>query len=290
MKYLVILLVFSPILTFAQATRFIYEYKFRADSTQTDSLKTEWMYLDINKGGSKYYSKGAFERDSLLYENVRKQMASGMRSVSISRQSGGDDVDYKVEKTHPDYKTHLITNVGNDSYRVLEDRKLNWTISADKKQLGEFKVQKATTDFGGRKWTAWFTTELPFQEGPYKFQGLPGMIVEVSDTTGSHRMELKGVKKITETKQEELDTKGKDIPLLGRKPIEVSRQQYVKLKKQYENDPVQGMREMLNRPNSTVKINMNGTEISDPKEILKTMEKVAKDEIARNNNQIELLP
>ena len=116
------------------------------------------------------------------------------------------------------------------------------------------------------------------------------MIVEVSDTTGSHRMELKGVKKITETKQEELDTKGKDIPLLGRKPIEVSRQQYVKLKKQYENDPVQGMREMLNRPNSTVKINMNGTEISDPKEILKTMEKVAKDEIARNNNQIELLP
>ncbi len=50
------------------------------------------------------------------------------------------------------------------------------------------------------------------------------------------------------------------------------------------------MRELLARPNSKVKINMNGKEISDPAEILRMMERNAREEIARNNNKIELEP
>ena len=45
---------------------------------------------------------------------------------------------------------------------------------------------KAVTEFAGRKWTAWFTEELPFQDGPYKFRGLPGLIVKLEDATQSH--------------------------------------------------------------------------------------------------------
>ena len=70
----------------------------------------------------------------------------------------------------------------------------------------------------------------------------------------------------------------------------MNRQQYVKQLKQYENDPVQGMRELLNRPNSKVKIDVNGKEISEPKDILREMEKNAKEEMKRNNNKIELKP
>ncbi len=290
MKNLALFFLFASVMTSAQVNRFIYEYKFRADSTKTDSLKTEWMYLDIDKSGSRYYSKLAFDADSIMNADLNKQLAAGMGNISISRQNYGNAVSYKVEKSHPSYKTVLITEIGNQSYRVTEDRPLGWKISSENKQVGEFKAQKATTQFAGRLWTAWFTSDIPFQDGPYKFHGLPGLIVEVSDATGSHRMELKGVKKIAEAKQEALDTKGKDIPLIGRKAIEVSRAQYVKLLKQYENDPVQGMRELLNRPNSTVKINMNGTEFSDPKDILKVMEKSARERMAANNNKLELQP
>ncbi|MBW8362554.1 MAG: GLPGLI family protein [Kaistella sp.] len=290
MKKIAIFFVLFSLLFSAQNSRVIYEYRFRPDSTKTDSLKKEWMYLDIHENGSKYYSKSAFESDSIINESIKKQMASGMRSISVSRQRDGGEVDYEVEKTYPDYKTFLVTDIGNDSYKVLEDRKPVWRILPEKKQLGEFEVQKAATNFAGRNWTAWFTTDVPVQDGPYKFSGLPGLIVEISDETGSHRMELKGIKKIPETKQEKLDTKGQDIPLLSKKPIEVNRQQYVKLLKQHENDPVQGMREMLNRPNSKVKININGKEISEPKDILREMEKSAREEMARNNNRIELKP
>ena len=274
----------------AQNNRVIYEYKYASDSTKIDSLKTEWMYLDINKTGSKYYSKSAFESDSIINESIKKQMASGMKSISVSRNRQGGEVSYEVEKTYPDYKISLITNIGNDTYKVSEDRPINWTISTEKKKIGEFQTQKATTHFAGRNWIAWFTTDVPIQDGPYKFSGLPGLIVEIADEKNSHKIELKGLKKITETVQEEANTQGKDIPFLKKKPIDVNRAKYLKIVAQYENDPVQGMREVLGRPNSKVMININGKEISDPKDILRELEKNAREEMKKNNNKIELVP
>ena len=91
-------------------------------------------------------------------------------------------------------------------------------------------------------------------------------------------------------KTEELNTHGKDIPFPKKKPIDVKRQQYVKQLKQFENDPVQGMRELLSRANSKVKINVGGKEISDSAEILRAMEENAKEEMSRNNNKIEKIP
>ena len=112
----------------AQNNRVIYEYKFRPDSRKVDSLKTEWMYLDISKKGSKYYSKSTFESDSIVNESIKKQMAAGMKSISVSRNQKGGEINYEVEKSYPEYKTSLTARVGSDSYKVLEDRKLDWKI------------------------------------------------------------------------------------------------------------------------------------------------------------------
>ena len=57
MKKISLLFLLLGILISAQNNRVIYEYTFRPDSTKIDSLEKEWMYLDINKNGSKFYSK-----------------------------------------------------------------------------------------------------------------------------------------------------------------------------------------------------------------------------------------
>lgn len=282
-----LLLLFSVMLS-AQNNRMIYEYHFRPDSTKMDSLKTEWMYLDISEKGSKYYSKNAFESDSIVRESIKKQMASGSRNVQLSRQRSGGEVSYEIEKVYPSFETFLTTSIDHDWFKVKDERKLQWQVGTEKKKIGEFEAQKATTKFAGRTWTAWFTTEVPVQDGPYKFSGLPGLIVAVEDATGSHKMELKGIKKLTAKAEEDLNLQGKEIPMLRKKPLEVTRDQYQKRLKQYRNDPVQGMREMLSRPNSTVKINIGGKEISDSKEILRVMEENLKQQMAQNNNHIEL--
>jgi GLPGLI family protein len=212
-----------------------------------------------------------------------------MRNISVSRENAGGKINYEVEKTYPEYKITLTSSVGNNTYNVLEDRKIDWKIYPEKMKIGEFNSQKATASFAGRKWTAWFTTDVPVFDGPYKFYGLPGLIVQISDETGSHKMELKGIKKLTEIQQEE-NTQVMDIPFTKKKPIEVNRQQYIKQLKQYENDPVQGMREIMGQPNSKIKVNINGQEFTDPKEVLRVLEQNARKEISENNNKIELNP
>lgn len=65
---------------------------------------------------------------------------------------------------------------------VLEQTgSVNWEISDEFKKIGSFSVQKATSTFRGRNYTAWFTTEIPIPIGPWKFHGLPGLILEVQD-------------------------------------------------------------------------------------------------------------
>ena len=80
---------------------------------------------------------------------------------------------------------------------------------------------------------------------------------------------------------------GKDIPFTKKKPIDVNWQRYLK---QFENDSVQGMCELLFRANCKVKFNVGGKEISDSAEILRAMEQNAKEEMSRNNNKIEKIP
>src|SRR5690606_34206944 len=51
-------------------------------------------------------------------------------------------------------------------------------------------------DSGGRIYTAWFTQDIPINEGPYKFYGLPGMILKIEDTEKLFQFEAIGLEKL----------------------------------------------------------------------------------------------
>lgn len=56
-----------------------------------------------------------------------------------------------------------------------------WKLIDETKPIGNFSCQKAETHFRGRKYTAWYTRSIPLPYGPWKFHGLPGLILEVTD-------------------------------------------------------------------------------------------------------------
>ena len=65
-----------------------------------------------------------------------------------------------------------------------DDFNWDWKITNKTKKIGNFLCYKATTNFRGRKYTAWFTKQVPVSFGPWKFNGLPGLILEITDSKG----------------------------------------------------------------------------------------------------------
>ncbi len=273
-KVLLHLFLFLGILTFAQNKRFIYEYKFIPDSTNAEDLKTEMMFLDTNKQGSKYYSYTVFNSDSLMKIDLEKQLAA-TGSINIRSDMQKGSVRYSVTKTYPDYKINLHRRLSMDAYNISDDRKVNWKISPDKEKIGEWNTQKAEADFAGRHWIAWFSTEIPIQDGPYKFHGLPGLIVKIEDRTGSHKMELKGIKNI----QGDLN-----INVFEAKEIAINSKQFQKVIKEYENDPTKGIKQMQMGGATIVLTGKDGT----TSKVAKEQEDRLKNQIKKDNNRIEL--
>ena len=61
---------------------------------------------------------------------------------------------------------------------------LNWSITEETKKINELILTKAHTNFRGRNYIAWFSDQIPVNNGPLKMGGLPGIILELETTDG----------------------------------------------------------------------------------------------------------
>ena len=301
MKKLIAFFVIAAIFVNAQNNRFIYEYKFVSDSTKKDVVASEMMFLDITKNSSKYYSREVYVQDSIMRADLEKQMKAGVSNFSIKRNDAKGKVRYRVTKDYQKNKTYLNVRIGSDSYKVLEDRALDWKILPEKEKIGNWEAQKATTEFGGRKWTAWFCEEIPLSDGPYKFKGLPGLIVKISDADNSHVMELKGSTKFASPTEENTEsavtTKNGAITktvVVGdgfgssKDEIEINREKYVKLFWEDREDPAKSIKMMQGREGVVMKFkDQNGNDMS-MSDMIKRREDAQKEANKRNNNLIEI--
>ena len=77
---------------------------------------------------------------------------------------------------------YFLQFISNHSFVVKEnDFNWNWKIEDETKKIGGYNCKKATTRFRGWNYVAWFAPEIPVSYGPWKFHGLPGLILEVYD-------------------------------------------------------------------------------------------------------------
>jgi GLPGLI family protein len=72
----------------------------------------------------------------------------------------------------------------NESYELKEPIPvIAWTILEEVKKINQHNCNKAICTFRGRNYTVWFTTDIQTNFGPLKLNGLPGLILELSDET-----------------------------------------------------------------------------------------------------------
>ena len=267
----------------AQTNRFVYQVTMKPNAENKTDIKTENAYLDISPEKSVFYSENRIKRDSIM----QKAFQGGGGRGSINRDQMENlrtNMSYSVEKDKINQKTYFKDRIGRDSYSYEEDRPLNWKISSETTKIGEYKVQKAETDFGGRKWTAWFTTDLPYQDGPYKFGGLPGLIVKVEDDRGDYSFDLMKNFKIAE------------FPVLNQfgSPIKVKRADFVKQQQKFKTDPAAFMSQSGGQGGFSTTMRVGGGRgpggggNQNPADMKKRMEERVKEEAKKNSNPIEL--
>ncbi|KQT24342.1 hypothetical protein ASG22_10040 [Chryseobacterium sp. Leaf405] len=263
--------------TFAQVNRFVYQVTMKSDASNKSDVKTENAYLDIAQEKSMFYSENRIKRDSVMQATFQ---SGGARGFNREQMEGlRSNINYSIEKDKKNQKTTFKDRIGRDVYTYEEDRPITWKITSETTKIGDYKVQKAETDFGGRKWTAWFTTDLPYQDGPYKFNGLPGLIVKAEDDKGEYSFDLMKNYKIA------------DFPTMNQfgNTIKVKRGDYLKQQKKYQEDP---MSFMTQGGGGGIRIGAvggnRGGGNQNPADMRKRMEERVKDEAKKNSNPIEL--
>ncbi len=159
-------------------------------------------------------------------------------------------------------------------YKTTYSQEFQWNIDNEHQNILGYKATKATTTFGGRSWTAWFTQELPLSDGPYKFRGLPGLILEIISDDGDYKFSFKGLEKIE-----------KDIQLPPNatllKPSDLQ-----KLKQNTMKNPSAQYSSSKQGGGYSVSVSFNGKQ-STEKEIIESFEKEYMEWMKLHNNPIE---
>ncbi len=169
-----------------------YQLEYQEDSTDENSIQSEKVVLYLEKGQSRYSSLGKAAKDS-LEAYVKAFNISNSESYEILNQAPETEFHYKIFKSYQDKELILaeIITVDKWKYKYKQDLKtIDWEIQPENKEILGFSVQKATGSFAGRNYVAWFAPELPFLDGPYKFSGLPGLILEISDLNNHYHFSL----------------------------------------------------------------------------------------------------
>ncbi|WP_336964665.1 GLPGLI family protein [Chryseobacterium contaminans] len=264
------------------ANRFFYELTFKPkkDSARLDKLIT---ILDITPKKSIYQDYTLPSQDSIIKLTV-EEMEKTKTWKDISKLIRMPKFAYKIVKTYPEMKVQYLDRVSMNLFGYDDPVKFTWNILPEKQKVGEYNTQKATTEYGGRTWTAWFSSDIPFQDGPYRFYGLPGLIVKIEDTEKNYSWMLSGNKKIAN--YDELSYSDKINAKYGVsntvKPT--TKEKFDKAYASFKQDPMAEIRQKVSPEMMNMK--MPGSDVTIG-ENLKKQEKMAKDYFNANDNPIE---
>jgi GLPGLI family protein len=158
-------------------TRFIVRYRLEVvpNIERPEATDSDIIILEIGSRITKSYSYGLFRHDSIATRNKHRDAHAGFRSRVPTLE---------VFKNHPIGRNTIVhrSPYHPEPVFLYEDHiNIDWQILSDRREIMGYQCQKAIATFRGREWVAWFSNQIPVFVGPLKFQGLPGLIMEITD-------------------------------------------------------------------------------------------------------------
>ena len=256
-----------------QSGRAIYSFCHIKDTLSPANRYTEEMALFFTMKQSSYFSHTKFYSDSILQARLKIVETGG----KISEVEFKEAVKFKITTPEELYYNFeegkfLFTHPWIGETLAIENKAdiIDWQLQDSTKTIEGLICFKAVCRFKGRDYEVWYCPEIPTKAGPWKLNGLPGLIIQAIDQSGSISFSLKSL------------NYSKEIIALIKPPTlvrQVSQEQFNKLKigllqnpQAYINAAVSG----ISVPNANDKVEVRKTDAAATK---------AK---SRLNNPIEL--
>ncbi|HEY4322440.1 MAG TPA: GLPGLI family protein [Mucilaginibacter sp.] len=274
-----------------------YKFTHVRDTADRTHPYTENMVLLVGKSASAYKSYDGIQDAIAVRKQIEEQKANSPDgNISIHHRSTASRTQYYQFPN--EQKLFTVDGLLMNSY-LMEDPipAIDWKISSDTATFGGLHCQKATTRFKGRDYTAWFCPDLPVHAGPWKLNGLPGVVVDAHDSKNDVVFKFDGVEKAIPSPPKSsaasnpnpdgrqhtvmigMDDSDADPNLIAppAKAIKTTQKEFAKLKEAMRKDPQAFADAIMNSQNA----NMPGNHD-------KMMIKVKAGPEPVNNNPIEL--
>ena len=168
-------------------------YAFNAQSISNPNTYDDLQRLEIGKDYVKYYGYYVYESDSCMTAEAKEMNRIYHMSLPLD-----DGVAMAINGKHQGWSRYLFSEFFKDlaknelteycrmpdalksynSYYTEPIPSQNWQVGSETKTIADYQCQKATCSFRGRNYTAWFALDIPISQGPWKFGGLPGLILK----------------------------------------------------------------------------------------------------------------
>ena len=150
-----------------------YDYKVSTTDKEgnavTDSLRTVLLVGSKMTKTMGYYThkyKILNEDKREYYDEYQREGMAHVPAIFVSLADKKMDVQEDVPPYH---------------YVYQESGDLQWTLLDDTLTISGYLCHKAQTAYGGRTWYAYYTEDIPSSAGPWKLNGLPGLILKAED-------------------------------------------------------------------------------------------------------------
>ena len=180
----------------------LYRYVYLND-TLTGKTKDDLLILQIGKSISKCFSHYSNQVDSLsVLPNgdmiIGKMINDAMNNGEFMRGNYPHKrLKTYIYKNYPEGRMTVTDGLILQDYRYVDSlHTQTWTMGDSTREVLGYTCQQATADFRGRRWTAWFTTDIPISDGPWKLGGLPGLILEAYDEGQQHVFTAVGLERV----------------------------------------------------------------------------------------------
>lgn len=204
----------------------IYRYDMTDKNTENGFTETSDCILLIGEDKSKFYDYSTFRLDSVSAilgvsdDVVKKFREDLMKSETYFEQ--------EVNITLPDNKINVFCDMAPERYKYEQQLPLiSWEETEETDTVCGYMCKKATGEYGGKKWTAWYAEEIAVPFGPWKISGLPGLVLKATDEEGNHSFEAMAFRQGS----------GEFAPSKIPNQISIKHDKFIELKNEYDKNP-----------------------------------------------------